>query len=96
MSERVAGHDRVVETEVAQPLVALAVAVRERGVLVAAEHEDCLIQMRAIEGAERNQELEFLDRQARDCLEQVRLDLGYDVVETTRNPHMRSTQSIST
>ena len=65
----------------AQALVALDAGVGQRGVLVAAEREHGLVHVGAVEDVERDEQVEVVDGQAGDGLEQVRLQLGDDVLE---------------
>ena len=55
--------------------------VRKRSIFVSAEGEHRLVHLLGIEDPESNKEMKVLNRQTRHCHEQVRLELGDDVLE---------------
>ena len=74
-------HHGVVEPVVGEALVALDARVAERGVFVAAEGEHGLVHLLGVEHLQAHEQVEVLHRQPGDGQEQVRLQLGDDVLQ---------------
>lgn len=74
-------HYGIVEPIVRQPLMALDARVAQRGVLVAAEGKHRGVHVLGVEYAQADQQVEVLDGEASHRSEEIRLELGDDVLE---------------